>query len=108
MGPPLAGAAEGQNVAEFDNVWVTVAVATAGTSIDLANLSAEVVAIGVIGEDKMCIFVVDTLGYALCHKFALAQLKLSRVANAELVFEDGVIRRIAINLIGHSAAAKVP
>ena len=52
---------DGQNVDILDEIRITVAGTAAGTSIDLAKLGAEVIAMGAIGEDELGNFVVNTM-----------------------------------------------
>ena len=51
----------GQNLAILDEIRMTVAGTAAGTSVDLAKLGNEVVAIGAVGNDEAGTFVIDTM-----------------------------------------------
>ena len=52
----------GQGVDLLDEIRITVAGTAAGTSIDLAKLGVNVVAMGAIGSDELGNFVVNTMG----------------------------------------------
>ncbi|NDJ62288.1 MAG: sugar kinase [Chloroflexi bacterium] len=52
----------GQNVDLIDEIRLTVAGTAAGTSVDLAKLGADVIAMGAIGQDELGNFIVDTMG----------------------------------------------
>jgi sugar/nucleoside kinase (ribokinase family) len=52
---------EGQNVELIEEIRLTVAGTAAGTSVDLAKLGANVVAMGAIGQDEPGNFIVDTM-----------------------------------------------
>jgi len=51
----------GQGVELLDEIRITVAGTAAGTSVDLAKLGANVIAIGAIGTDELGNFVVSTM-----------------------------------------------
>jgi sugar/nucleoside kinase (ribokinase family) len=51
----------GQDVELIDEIRLTVAGTAAGTSVDLAKLGAEVIAMGAIGEDELGNFIIDTM-----------------------------------------------
>jgi len=51
----------GQNLALLEEIRMTVAGTAAGTSVDLAKLGADVVAMGALGEDEAGNFVQDTM-----------------------------------------------
>lgn len=61
LGRPVSGIPEGQNLAILDEIRVTVAGTAAGTSIDLAKLGMQVLAIGAIGEDELAEFLIGTM-----------------------------------------------
>ncbi|MCC6801857.1 MAG: sugar kinase [Anaerolineae bacterium] len=52
---------DGQNVDLIEEIRITVAGTAAGTSVDLAKLGANVVAMGALGKDEMGNFIVDTM-----------------------------------------------
>lgn len=51
----------GQNLALLEEIRMTVAGTAAGTSVDLAKLGADVVAMGALGDDEAGNFVQDTM-----------------------------------------------
>lgn len=51
----------GQNLALLEEIRMTVAGTAAGTSVDLAKLGANVIAMGALGEDEAGNFVQDTM-----------------------------------------------
>ena len=61
LGRPVTHIPEGQNLALLEEIRITVAGTAAGTSIDLAKLGAQVIAMGAIGEDELGNFLVDTM-----------------------------------------------
>jgi sugar/nucleoside kinase (ribokinase family) len=52
---------DGQNVDLLDEIRLTVAGTAAGTSVDMAKLGGNVVAMGAIGEDELGNFIIDTM-----------------------------------------------
>lgn len=52
---------DGQNVDLIDEIRLTVAGTAAGTSVDLAKLGANVIAMGAIGQDELGNFIIDTM-----------------------------------------------
>ena len=58
LGRPVTGIPPGQHNHFLDEIRVTAAGTAAGTSVDLAKLGAEVVAMGAIGEDELGDFLV--------------------------------------------------
>ena len=58
LGRPVTGIPPGQNVIVLDEIRVTAAGTAAGTSVDLAKLGAEVIAMGAIGDDELADFLV--------------------------------------------------
>ncbi len=58
LGRPVTGIPPGQNVIVLDEIRVTAAGTAAGTSVDLAKLGAEVIAMGAIGYDELADFLV--------------------------------------------------
>lgn len=52
---------DGQGIDLIDEIRLTVAGTAAGTSVDLAKLGADVIAIGALGKDELGNFVVDTM-----------------------------------------------
>ncbi len=61
LGRPVTEIPPGQNVALLEEIRITVAGTAAGTSIDLAKLGADVVAMGAIGEDELGNFLLGTM-----------------------------------------------
>lgn len=61
LGRPVQRIPDGQNVDLIDEIRMTVAGTAAGTSVDLAKLGAEVVAMGAIGNDELGAFLVQTM-----------------------------------------------
>lgn len=61
LGRPVTRIPDGQNVDLLEEIRITVAGTAAGTSIDLAKLGAEVIAMGAIGEDELGNFLVNTM-----------------------------------------------
>lgn len=56
LGRPVTGIPQGQHNLFLDEIRVTAAGTAAGTSVDLAKLGAEVVAMGAIGDDELADF----------------------------------------------------
>ena len=52
---------EGQHLDVIDEIRLTVAGTAAGTSVDLAKLGADVVAMGAVGTDELGNFIIDTM-----------------------------------------------
>jgi sugar/nucleoside kinase (ribokinase family) len=108
LGRPVTHIPEGQNLALLEEIRITVAGTAAGTSIDLAKLGAQVIAMGAIGEDELGNFLVDTMQRynvdTTCLKRKLGVQTSSTIlpirpngerpalhvpgANGELVYED--------------------
>ena len=61
LGRPVAEIPAGQNVALLEEIRITVAGTAGGTSVDLAKLSAEVFAMGAIGNDELGNFLISTM-----------------------------------------------
>lgn len=61
LGRPVTRIPDGQNVDILEEIRITVAGTAAGTSIDLAKLGAQVIAMGAIGTDELGNFVVNTM-----------------------------------------------
>ena len=61
LGRPVTHIPEHQNLAILEEIRITVAGTAAGTSVDLAKLGAEVLAVGAVGSDELGNFVVDTM-----------------------------------------------
>lgn len=61
LGRPVTRIPPGQDVDLIDEIRLTVAGTAAGTSVDLAKLGADVLAMGAIGEDAAGNFIVDTM-----------------------------------------------
>lgn len=61
LGRPVTHIPEGQHVDLLEEIRITVAGTAAGTSVDLAKLGADVVAMGAIGEDELGNFVLSTM-----------------------------------------------
>lgn len=62
LGRPVVEIPPGQQLALLDEIRITVAGTAAGTSVDLAKLGLDVVAMGAIGSDGLGDFIVDTMG----------------------------------------------
>lgn len=61
LGRPVSRIPDGQNVDLLDEIRMTVAGTAAGTSVDLAKLGADVIAMGAIGDDHMSNFIIGTM-----------------------------------------------
>ncbi|CAN5903008.1 sugar kinase [soil metagenome] len=61
LGRPVTRVPPGQHLDVIEEIRLTVAGTAAGTSVDLAKLGAEVVAMGAVGTDELGHFIVDTL-----------------------------------------------
>ncbi len=61
LGRPVSGIPAGQSLALLDEIRITVAGTAAGTSVDLAKLGMDVVAMGAIGTDELGNFLIDTM-----------------------------------------------
>jgi len=61
LGRPVEAIPPGQQLALLDEIRITVAGTAAGTSVDLAKLGMDVVAMGAIGTDGLGDFIVDTM-----------------------------------------------
>jgi sugar/nucleoside kinase (ribokinase family) len=61
LGRPVVEIPPGQQLALLDEIRITVAGTAAGTSVDLAKLGLDVVAMGAIGTDGLGDFIVDTM-----------------------------------------------
>jgi sugar/nucleoside kinase (ribokinase family) len=61
LGRPVTRIPPGQHVDLLEEIRLTVAGTAAGTSVDLAKLGVEVLAMGAIGEDAAGNFIVDTM-----------------------------------------------
>jgi sugar/nucleoside kinase (ribokinase family) len=61
LGRPVSRIPPGQDIDLLEEIRLTVAGTAAGTSIDLAKLGADVLAMGAIGEDAAGNFIVDTM-----------------------------------------------
>ncbi|MEM7126365.1 MAG: sugar kinase [Chloroflexota bacterium] len=61
LGRPVTEIPPGQGVDLLDEIRITVAGTAAGTSVDLAKLGVNVVAMGAIGTDELGNFVVSTM-----------------------------------------------
>ncbi|MCG8481225.1 MAG: sugar kinase, partial [Spirochaetales bacterium] len=62
LGRPVVESPPGQQLALLEEIRITVAGTAAGTSVDLAKLGLEVVAMGAIGTDGLGDFIIDTMG----------------------------------------------
>ena len=62
LGRPVTRIPPRQDVDLIEEIRLTVAGTAAGTSIDLAKLGADVLAMGAIGDDAAGNFIVDTMG----------------------------------------------
>lgn len=61
LGRPVTRIPVGQNVDLLDEIRITVAGTAAGTSIDMAKLGLNVLAMGAIGEDELGNFIINTM-----------------------------------------------
>lgn len=61
LGRPVTSIPPGQNVALLEEIRITVAGTAAGTSVDLAKLGANVIAMGAVGTDELGNFLVNTM-----------------------------------------------
>ncbi len=61
LGRPVTAIPPGQNLALLDEIRVTVAGTAAGTSVDMAKLGMDVIAMGAIGQDEIGHMVVSTM-----------------------------------------------
>jgi sugar/nucleoside kinase (ribokinase family) len=61
LGRPVTEIPPGQNVDILEEIRITVAGTAAGTSIDLAKLGANVIAMGALGKDELGNFIVNTM-----------------------------------------------
>jgi sugar/nucleoside kinase (ribokinase family) len=62
LGRPVTRIPPRQDVDLIEEIRLTVAGTAAGTSVDLAKLGVDVLAMGAIGEDAAGSFIVDTMG----------------------------------------------
>jgi hypothetical protein len=62
LGRPVTRIPPRQDVDLIEEIRLTVAGTAAGTSVDLAKLGADVLAMGAIGDDAAGNFIVDTMG----------------------------------------------
>ena len=62
LGRPVTHIPPGQGRQLLDEIRITVAGTAAGTSVDLAKLGAEVIAMGAIGDDLLADFLISVLG----------------------------------------------
>src|SRR5581483_7011153 len=62
LGRPVSRIPPKQDVDLIEEIRLTVAGTAAGTSVDLAKLGVDVLAMGAIGEDAAGNFIVDTMG----------------------------------------------
>ena len=61
LGRPVTTIPPGQNVDLLEEIRITVAGTAAGTSVDLAKLGANVIAMGAVGTDELGNFIVSTM-----------------------------------------------
>ncbi|MFN2166900.1 MAG: carbohydrate kinase family protein [Anaerolineae bacterium] len=61
LGRPVTEIPPGQNVDILEEIRITVAGTAAGTSMDLAKLGANVIAMGALGKDELGNFIVNTM-----------------------------------------------
>ncbi|MCB0158254.1 MAG: sugar kinase [Caldilineaceae bacterium] len=61
LGRPVTAIPPGQNVDILEEIRITVAGTAAGTSIDMAKLGLNVLAMGALGKDELGNFVVNTM-----------------------------------------------
>src|SRR4051794_32741827 len=63
LGRPVTRIPPGQDADLLEEIRLTVAGTAAGTSVDLAKLGANVIAMGAIGRDAIGQFILDTMGH---------------------------------------------
>lgn len=98
LGRPVTGIPSGQHNWQLDEIRVTAAGTAAGTSVDLAKLGAEVVAMGAIGDDE--------LGEFLVFLMSRRGIDTSRLARKQGVQTSSTILLIRPN--GERPALHVP
>jgi sugar/nucleoside kinase (ribokinase family) len=62
LGRPVTHIPPGQGRQLLEEIRITAAGTAAGTSVDLAKLGAEVIAMGAIGDDRLADFLISVLG----------------------------------------------
>ncbi|HUZ55304.1 MAG TPA: sugar kinase [Streptosporangiaceae bacterium] len=62
LGRPVSHIPAGQGRQLLDEIRITAAGTAAGTSVDLAKLGAEVIAMGAVGDDSLADFLIAVLG----------------------------------------------
>ena len=62
LGRPVTHIPPGQGRQLLDEIKITAAGTAAGTSVDLAKLGADVVAMGAVGDDQLADFLISVLG----------------------------------------------
>ena len=62
LGRPVTHIPPGQGRQLLDEIRITAAGTAAGTSVDLAKLGADVIAMGAVGDDQLADFLISVLG----------------------------------------------
>lgn len=102
LGRYVTGIPEGQNLALLDEIRMTVAGTAAGTSVDLAKLGADVVAMGAIGEDEAGNFVESTMQrYGITTKYLVRKSGVQTSASMLPIRPNG--ERPALHVQGANA-----
>lgn len=102
LGRPVTQIPPRQDIALLEEIRLTVAGTAAGTSVDLAKLGADVLAMGAIGEDAAGNFIVDTM-----HRYGIDTTGLKRKSPVQTSATMLPIRpngeRPALHVIGANA-----
>lgn len=78
LGRPVTHIPDGQNVDLLEEIRITVAGTAAGTSVDLAKLGADVIAMGTLGTDALGDFIISTM-----QKYGIDTTNLKRVSDVQ-------------------------
>ncbi len=97
---------DGQNIDLIDEIRLTVAGTAAGTSVDLAKLGADVIAMGAIGEDDAGNFIVDTMNrYGINTDYLVRKNTVQTSATMLPIRPNG--ERPALHVLGANAEFSV-
>jgi sugar/nucleoside kinase (ribokinase family) len=103
LGRPVTRIPPGQDVDLLEEIRLTVAGTAAGTSVDLAKLGVDVLAMGAIGQDAAGDFIVDTM-----RRYGVDTSALKRKAGVQTSATMLPIRpngeRPALHVLGANAA----
>jgi sugar/nucleoside kinase (ribokinase family) len=89
----------GQNLALLEEIRMTVAGTAAGTSVDLAKLGADVVAMGALGDDEAGNFVQDTMNrYGINTEYMVRKTGVQTSASMLPIRPNG--ERPALHVVG--------